>query len=303
MDRLRIVIDGNYFLHLSIPYNPKDVVGPHIASYNFLSSLSQWSTRLSAGSITVCWDSVGIPEKRRRLCPSYKSNRASPKTDKERARFQDFNRNREFLQTKILPYVGVRQLAINGFEADDLIFGIAKASQSEPVVVLSADRDLLQLVMGSVSFLTPGKERITEANISSIILDDSYDIRPRKASDIIGFKGMRGDKADNIPPVLKPKAVCRIWTLLKEGNLDATVPNIRMLADQEKIQIQPGLENNIEVVDLARSGVAGDAIGYALQSASSPISVNESILFDNLLAVGIQPWYLHKIVPSFYFLK
>ncbi|TXH10441.1 MAG: hypothetical protein E6R03_15450 [Hyphomicrobiaceae bacterium] len=302
LDNLHLVIDGNYFLHLSIPYNPKDAVGPHVASYNFFSSLAQWSTRLSARSVTVCWDSNGAPEKRYRLCPTYKTNGVSPKTEKERMRLQDFNRNREFLKTQILPYIGVRQLCVNKFEADDLIFGISKSWRGD-VIILTADKDLLQLVSSSTYFLTPGKEKISEANISSVLLDDNYDIRPRKASDIIGFKGMRGDRSDNIPAVLKPRAVSRIWTLLRESNLDASITNIRKMAESDGIQIQPGLENNFEVVDLARSGVAGDAIGYALQSASTSISVNESILFDNLLAVGIQPGYVHKLVPSFYFLK
>lgn len=257
---------------------------------------------MSAESVTICWDG-GHPEKRHRLCPTYKTNRVSPKTEKERARHQDFNRNREFLALKVLPYIGVRQLSVKGFEADDLIFGISKVSKA-PVGILTADKDLLQLVSENVFFLTPGKERITLDNISSVVLDENYDIRPRKPSDIIGFKGLRGDRSDNIPSVVKPKVACRIWQLLKESGMDATSANIRMLAEQEKIQIPEGsLENNIEVVDLARSGVAGDAIGYAIQSQTSSRSVNESILLDNFLAVGIQLGYIHQLLPSFYFLK
>lgn len=301
MDRPHLIIDGNFFLHLAIPYGNREAVGPHTPSYNFFASLSQWSTRMRARSVTVCWDGGGYPKKRLELYPEYKSTRIPANlSEKDRVRHQDFVRNRSFLQT-VLPFLCVRQIAVPCFEADDLIFGLSKI-ETHGAIILSGDMDLAQLVSSTTSWLSPGHERIHLGNISSISLDDAYDIHPRDPSDIIGFKAMRGDRSDNIKPIVKPKAVCSIWSKLTERKLPANATNIRSIASDVGVIIPDTLENYFEVVDLARSGVAGDAIAYALQLMQTKPMVNESKLFENFVAVGIQPGYIHRHIPSFFHL-
>jgi hypothetical protein len=160
--------------------------------------------------------------------------------------------------------------------------------------------DLAQLIGPTVSWLAPGKERIHLGNMNTMVLDDAYDIRPRMPSDVVGFKAMRGDRSDNIRPIVKPKSVCAIWDKLSSENLDASSINIRKVASNLGIQIPETLETYFEVVDLARSGVAGMAIGYAVQLMTTSSRINESKVFEKFVAVGIQPGYLHRHTPSFF---
>lgn len=302
LDRPHLIIDGNFFLHLAIPYGSRDGVGPHTSSYNFFASLAQWSTRYAARSISVCWDGGGFPEKRLRLYPDYKANRIlTHSSDRERERHQDFVRNRQFLQ-ELLPSLGVRQIAVPNFEADDIIFGMSRI-ETINAIIISGDMDLAQLVGPVVSWLAPGKERIHLGNMTTMVLDDTYDIRPRKPSDIVGFKAMRGDRSDNIRPIVKPKNVCAVWNKLASANLDATPENIRKVGLDLGLQIPDTLETYFELVDLARSGVAGQAIGYAIQMMSSSSKINESKVFEKFVAVGIQPGYLHRHTPSYFYLS
>lgn len=298
---VHLVVDGSFLLHLSIPYNPAERVGPHIASYNFFRSLAQWSVKLKAAKITVCWDG-GTPAARKAAVPAYKENRKALVKDKDRERFHDFGRNKEFLEA-LCPSLAVRSIQADGLEADDLVFGVCNAETQYRVVILSGDMDLAQLVSYRVDFFRPGKDRISLGNFSSLILDENYDIRPRDPSDLVAFKALRGDSSDNIKAVVKPKALCRIWERLKSENLPASVDNVRKLATNLDIDISDQYERNLIAVDLRRSGVAGDAIAYATGALSRPVAASDAEIYQKFLEVQIQSGYLHASIPTFHYLR
>ena len=82
-----------------------------------------------------------------------------------------------------------------GFEADDVIGTLARRAEAAgcEVVIVSSDKDMLQLVTGRVSMLNPAKD------------DEWYDpekvktfmgVRPEQVADLLA---LRGDAVDNIP--------------------------------------------------------------------------------------------------------
>lgn len=298
-NELHLVVDGSFVLHQAIPYNSKEEVGPHVSSYNFIRNLSLLSARLRARRITVCWDG-GVPESRRVNCPSYKKSRVKVSSG-DRSRYESFGRNSVFLR-QLLPLLSVRSIVVPGFEADDLIFGCVAASKNCRTVIVSGDMDLAQLISASVEFHRPGKPPITESNIQDIVLDSNYDIRPRTGKDVVIFKALRGDSSDSIPPMIKPKSMCRLWEKMRQESLPPTVEAVRKACLDLGIEVSTQFEKNMIVVDLVRSGVAAEAVSAVLASLGSPTSLNESDIYNKLLDVGIQPGYVHGLLPTFHYL-
>ncbi len=291
-----LVVDGNFLLHTSIPYSPDDAVGPHRSSYNFLKRIANTAEALSATRISVCWD-AGIPARRRQLCPEYKKNR-EVKNNKDRTRHEDFARNRDFIRS-VLPFFAVRQLVYEGMEADDLIYGIATLNRGY-THIYSGDMDLLQLVSSTVT-LHRGRDKtsIRLETLGSYVLDKNYDIRPTAPRDIVGFKALRGDPSDNIPPICKPRSVCQMWP--HRG--DSSLPALKQAASRVGVEIPASIDDRYSVVDLARSGVAADAISLAVVAAGSTVRLHEDEIIKKFVEVGIVPGYIHSMIPSFQVLQ
>ena len=284
---------------MSIPYNPKEVVGPHTSSYNFVKAISDYAQKFHAASVYVCWDD-GIPARRLELYPAYKQNRKVAK-EKDRARHEDFGRNREFLKG-CLYLAGVRSIQQRGFEADDIIYGLAKVLQGHRVVIVSADMDLAQLITGTVCQQRPGKDLLTEATLGSVVLDDHYDVRPVHADDIPVFKALRGDPGDGISPICRPRNVSAIWESLRRKNLPITIQNVRSVASDLGVVIGPELEAIYSVVNLNCSGVAADAIEIAMQEVSKIARPSEEDFVQVFVDVGMNPGYVRAIFHPFMFL-
>ena len=98
---------------------------------------------------------------------------------------------------KLLDALGISWNESPGYEADDIIGTMStKADDNTEVLIISSDRDLLQLINEKVKVkLLKSKE--------SVVLDihnfeEEYGIEPSK---VIDLKGLQGDPSDNIPGV------------------------------------------------------------------------------------------------------
>jgi DNA polymerase-1 len=98
-----------------------------------------------------------------------------------------------------LPLLGIPVFEKKGFEADDVIGTICKKSPETEIVIVSGDKDLLQLVNKKV------KVYLLKKGIKETVLCDSLKVQeiyqglsPDRLND---FKGLKGDSSDNIPGV------------------------------------------------------------------------------------------------------
>ncbi len=83
-----------------------------------------------------------------------------------------------------------------GFEADDLIASYAQKalSQGMEVIIVSADKDLMQLMVDNVSIYDPIKKRV-------LTLDDvvkKFGVSPKQVVDV---QSLAGDSSDNVPGI------------------------------------------------------------------------------------------------------
>ena len=107
----------------------------------------------------------------------------------------------------ILDYLPVSTMIYDGIEADDTIAYLTKHNESDlgnEVVIVSTDKDFLQLVSDKVKVFSPTKKKLYDRQL----VFDEYGIWPEN---LLLYRTLDGDKSDNIPGIRG----CGIKTLLK----------------------------------------------------------------------------------------
>ena len=101
---------------------------------------------------------------------------------------------------EMLEKMGVPQLSLKGYEADDLLGTVSQMCEDKKIecVIVTGDRDAYQLA-GDYTTILYTKRGITETErVTSQWIYDKYGVTPKKMIDI---KGLMGDASDNIPGV------------------------------------------------------------------------------------------------------
>ncbi len=91
-------------------------------------------------------------------------------------------------------------LEVQGYEADDVIATLARqaVSAGRRVVVVSGDKDLLQLVSAEVLVLNPGREGLGATLYDRAKVDEKWGVPPERIVDVLALVG---DAVDNVPGV------------------------------------------------------------------------------------------------------
>ena len=87
-------------------------------------------------------------------------------------------------------------IELQGFEADDLIGTFARIAEDNgfSVVMVTGDKDFMQLVTDNVVIWDPMKEKTIDIQT----IRDDFGVEPRQMIDVMGLSG---DSADNVPGV------------------------------------------------------------------------------------------------------
>lgn len=119
--------------------------------------------------------------------PEYKANRDEPPADL----IPQFPYFRKIVKALNLPV-----LELPNYEADDVIGTIAKKFEQKgwETVVVTGDKDLMQLVDEKISLYDPMKDRM----IRKPEVIEKFGVGPNQVTDILG---LAGDSSDNIPGV------------------------------------------------------------------------------------------------------
>jgi DNA polymerase I len=170
--------------------------------------------------------------------PEYKAGRSST---------PDEFRGQIDITKEVLVALGITVLAEPGFEADDIIATLATQAEDDGyrVLVVSGDRDSLQLVSEDVTVLYPrkGVSELTRFTPAAVV--DKYGLTPRQYPD---FAALRGDPSDNLPgiPGVGEKTATK-W-IAEYGSLQALVDNV----DAVKGKVGDALRANLSSVVLNR---------------------------------------------------
>src|ERR1700757_5161363 len=123
--------------------------------------------------------------------PEYKANRTST-PDEFRGQIE--------ITKEVLVALGITVLAEPGYEADDVIATLATQAEAADfrVLVVTGDRDSLQLVSDDVTVLYPRKGVSELTRFTPEAVEEKYGLTPRQYPD---FAALRGDPSDNLPSI------------------------------------------------------------------------------------------------------
>jgi len=214
-----LIIDGSSLVHrafYALPSRMSTSVGQHTnAVYGFATMLIRLLHDMKPSAALVAFDK-GRTTFRNALFGDYKAHR--PATPPELS--EQFP-----LVKDLIAAFGIRVIEEDGLEADDIIGTMAKRARDagNDVVIVSGDRDILQLVRPGVVVMLTKKgisemEKMDEAAVKS-----QLGLAPAQ---IIDLKGLMGDTSDNIPgvPGVGEKTALRLLTAY--GSVEKVLENI-----------------------------------------------------------------------------
>jgi DNA polymerase-1 len=90
-------------------------------------------------------------------------------------------------------------LSLEGYEADDIIATLSKRTESQtPVRIVSADKDLFQVVSERTHVIRPGKNGLLDEEINLQRLRERFGMSPGQ---FVDYQALMGDPSDNVPGV------------------------------------------------------------------------------------------------------
>ncbi|MDQ5940385.1 MAG: polymerase [Candidatus Dependentiae bacterium] len=181
------IIDASSLLYRSYygvkPLHTASGMATH-AIYGFCRTLKKITDDLDPKNLIVVWDSKG-PTIRHNEYPDYKATRQTPPSD--------LITQKEAI-IEFITKIGVAQLARPGLEADDIIYSLISEHEGVPVVVVTGDKDLHQLLNSHVSIFDPFKQ----TTITHELFVTERHFAPE---DLLLYHALLGDSSDNIPGV------------------------------------------------------------------------------------------------------
>lgn len=192
-----LLLDAYNVLFRSFSSLPRSITlndgQPINAVYGMISGILKLVRDLDASYVVAAYDQPDVPTFRHRLYAPYQAQRGP--LGGEHA--EDFRRQVE-VSRAVLAAGKVPCLMAPGYEADDIMGTLAarSAQAGGGSIVVSTDRDLLQLVRPGIEILVPGKD------YRRVATDE--DVRERMGvgpDGITSFKALAGDSSDNIPGV------------------------------------------------------------------------------------------------------
>jgi DNA polymerase-1 len=134
-----------------------------------------------------------------------------------------------------------------GFEADDLIASLAKRARQEglDVVIVSSDKDILQLVDEHIVVFNPYKDKGTVYDLKKI--KDSFGISPSQIIDLIS---LAGDSADNIPSVKGVGEKTTVKLIKEFKSIDGILANLEKVKPE---RLQKAIRESIPQIKMNRS--------------------------------------------------
>ena len=209
--------------------NPDGV--PVNAVFGFSKMLAKLLSDSGTSRFAVIFDSSRVSF-RNDIYPEYKANRSDPPEEL----VPQFDLIRDATRAFNVPCI-----ELPGFEADDLIATFARMAREEghEVVIVSSDKDLMQLVGDGVSMLDPAKN----LTIGREEVVERFGVGPESVIDV---QALAGDSTDNVPGVPGIGVKTAAELIRTYGDLDT------LLQRAEEIKQPKRRQNLIENADMAR---------------------------------------------------
>jgi DNA polymerase-1 len=231
------LIDGNSYVYRAF-YAIKGLTNskgfPTNAIYGFTTTLLKIIREKKPDGVAVFFDTPELTE-RHRIFKEYKAHR--PETPGELV--QQLPRIREMIKA-----FNISIFEMPGYEADDLIGTVAKgiAKKAASVFIVTADKDMLQLVDENIRIYDPVKDRILDDKY----VKEKFGLDPERVPE---FMALTGDAADNIPGIkgIGEKTAKELLTTFK--GLDELLSHPEMI---KKERLRSLVSENADIARLSK---------------------------------------------------
>lgn len=184
---------------------------PVNAVYGFISMIVKLMKDKNPDHIVFCYDRKE-PSFRKNLYSEYKANRSEMP--------EEMQVQMPYLK-QVAQLLGICDMELDGFEADDLIGTVAQLAQKEDydVFIVSGDKDFCQLVNKNVFLYDTMKELIYDEQA----VKEKHGVHPAQ---FIDYLAITGDTSDNIPGVagIGPKGAQKL--IEQFGTLEEVYSNL-----------------------------------------------------------------------------
>ncbi len=212
---------------------------PSGAVFGFVNILTKLIDTHSPDHLAIVFD-TSAPTFRHELYPEYKANRAE---------FPEELIPQIPRIKQVIELLGIPQIEMDGFEADDIIATLAHQASEQKVesFLVTSDKDFMQLVDDYTFLLKPSKEFKDGLEVvSSRGVMEKFGVPPRQVIDI---QAITGDSVDNIPGVkgIGPKGAVPL--IEKYGTLENLYKHIEEI---DKKSIKTKLVEHKEMAFLSK---------------------------------------------------
>ncbi|MCB4755619.1 MAG: DNA polymerase I [Elusimicrobia bacterium] len=202
------LVDASGYLHRAfhaLPYLSTSKGEPVNALYGFSRMVSKILKTEKPDFVAVCFDTP-VPTFRHTQYKAYKATREKP----------DDNLLFQLpLAEALVKAWGFPCLKMDGYEADDVIATLARMGQKGgfDVLILSGDKDTLQLIRGSVRV----RDDVRNVDYDAAKVKERYGVEPEQLIDLFC---LMGDKTDNVAgvPGVGEKTAAKL--LAEHGSLE-----------------------------------------------------------------------------------
>ncbi len=250
-DRL-VLVDGSGYIfraYHALPPMYRDDGTPVNAVFGFTKMLLKLVADLSPEYMAVIFD-AGRKTFRNEIYSDYKANRSEPPDEL----VPQFTLVRQATEALNLP-----SFEVHGYEADDVIATFAKlaSKKGQDCLVVSSDKDLMQLVNHHVKLLDPIKNTL----IGDEEVKQKFGVLPNKVIDV---QALAGDSSDNVPGVPGIGIKTAAELINQFGSIE------KLLSEADSIKQPKRRDNLIKFAEQAR-------ISFKLVQLCTDVPVNVEI--------------------------
>ena len=286
-DKVMIVDGLNMFIRVfgAVPTLNDD--GEHVGGVTgFLLSLGALIRKHNPTRVLVVFDGKGGSHRRKKMYSGYKEGRSGLTKVNRLVGYEDLedqskSMKRQFATLiKYLDMLPLQLCYIDYVEADDVMAYAARHIFKNEVMIVSSDKDFLQLVDDRISVYLPTKKKLMKA-------DDVKEMYGVPSHNLIFYRMIDGDKSDNIEGVrgVGPKTIVNKLTFLQDSTLDmdTLMENISNMDDEKLkkklIESSDKLKLNWDLMQLSEPDISSSIKSNVRSIVESPINSLSSFSF------------------------
>ena len=211
---------------------------PVNAVFGFTSMLLKLSEDMEGENILVVFDAARNTF-RNKIYQDYKANRSDPPDEL----VPQFSLIRDATEA-----IGLKSLEVAEYEADDIIATYAKfaVKQNIETVIISSDKDLMQLIQSGVSLYDPMKN----IPIGADGVLEKFGVTPDKVVDV---QALAGDASDNVPGIPGIGIKIAAQLINEYGNLENLLENAHEIKQNKR---RESLINHAELARISKQLVS-----------------------------------------------